>query len=172
LSQLLHEFLTFARPPKPNLQFTSIQATIEEVISLLAEQIRKERIRVVREFAPNLPAIKVDQALIQQVFVNLILNSIQAMPGGGEILVQAEEVRGQEDQVGKDHFLRVCLRDYGQGIAPPDLARIFDPFYTTKPQGTGLGLSVAHQILREHEARIGVESEWGKGTTFTIHFPC
>jgi len=114
----------------------------------------------------------VDKALVQQVFVNLLLNAIQAMPGGGEWVIQVRVVSDPEKEGAESRFLQVRLRDSGPGIPTQDLERIFDPFYTTKAQGTGLGLSVVHQILREHEGRISVESEPGQGTTFIIHLPC
>jgi signal transduction histidine kinase len=170
LSQLLHDFLAFARPPKPNRQPTRLEDIIEEVTLFLRDQLLKGRVRVIKEFAPNVPQAEVDKALMQQVFVNLILNAIQAMPTGGEILIQVQEIADQERQNG-GHFLRISLKDNGPGIPPGDLERIFDPFYTTKPQGTGLGLSVVHQIIREHEGWIRAESEWGKGATFIIDLP-
>ena len=172
LNQILRDFLAFARPPKPNRQPTTLTIIIEEVVLLLREQIAKEKIRVKREFFPHLPDIRVDRALMKQVFLNLFLNAIQAMPGGGEIVISVQEVSDPEKGETGGRFLQVRLKDSGPGIPPQDLERIFDPFYTTKPHGTGLGLSVVHQILREHEGRIRVVSEPGRGANFIMDLPC
>ena len=172
LSQILHDFLAFARPPKPNRQPAPLTAIIDEVALLLKEQVAKGGVMIVREYAPDLPEVLVDKALVQQVFVNLLLNAIQAMPGGGEIVISVQELSDPEKEGAESRFLQVRLRDSGPGIPAQNLERIFDPFYTTKAQGTGLGLSVVHQILREHEGRISVESEPGRGTAFIIHLPC
>ncbi len=171
LNQIIHDFLAFARPPKPNRQPTELPLIIGEVISLLREQIAKGGIRVMREFFPHLPEVRVDKALMQQVFLNLFLNAIHAMPEGGEIIISIHEVSNPEKGEAGGRFLQVRLEDSGPGIPPQDLERIFDPFYTTKPHGTGLGLSVVHQILREHEGHIRVMSEPGRGATFIIDLP-
>jgi two-component system NtrC family sensor kinase len=113
----------------------------------------------------DLPEIRGNPRNLQQVFLNLFLNSIQAMPKGGTLGVQA--------RVDSDRFIRVSVSDTGVGIPPEVLDKVFDPFFTTKEpgQGTGLGLSVSYSIIEKHRGRITVESEVNKGTVFSIFLP-
>jgi two-component system NtrC family sensor kinase len=112
----------------------------------------------------ELPAVKGNPRNIQQVFLNIMLNAIQAMPEGGKLMVRGSAEQG---------FLRVDVQDTGAGMAEEELAKVFDPFFTTKEPGTGtgLGLTVSYGIVEEHRGKITVESERGKGTTFSVYLP-
>jgi signal transduction histidine kinase len=116
--------------------------------------------------APDLKPISANAGQMRQVFLNIILNAIQAMPGGGELRVDTRNC-GDNGQEG----VEIRITDTGVGI-PEELGKkVFQPFFTTKNEGTGLGLAIVYGIVREHNGRIDVESEVGKGTTFTIFLP-
>jgi signal transduction histidine kinase len=117
------------------------------------------------EIADDLPKINGNHQGLQQVFLNLITNAVQAMPGGGDLTVHTS--------LEKDNKIKVEVRDTGTGISEEDLPRIFDPFFTTKDvgKGTGLGLSVSYGIIKKHGGRITVKSKPGKGTTFDVILP-
>jgi two-component system NtrC family sensor kinase len=127
-------------------------------------------IEIVRLYDPDLPDILIDPSQIEQVFVNMVVNACQAMPDGGRLCVNmyADYHR---------HYLVTIIEDSGHGIAAEHLAKVFDPFFTTKDQpttglaGTGLGLSVSYGIIQNHGGHIGVKSEVGRGTTFTVELP-
>ena len=115
-----------------------------------------------------LPDIVLDAHQIHQVLVNLLLNSIEAMPDGGRIDLSIRHERANEHHM--ERLVLYCT-DHGSGISRTNLARIFNPFFTTKAEGTGLGLSIVHKILEQHQASVDVMSHEGSGTTFMIYFP-
>jgi signal transduction histidine kinase len=133
-------------------------------------------------YAHDLPPIHVDFHQIQQVFINLFLNAIDAMPGGGSLTLMARPISTviqRVDRRGKRYvdtnrlrpYAEVRVSDTGEGIPLDNLQAIFDPFFTTKPQGSGLGLSIVYRIIDEHRGNIHVDSEVGKGTTFRLLLP-
>ncbi|HUW13445.1 MAG TPA: ATP-binding protein, partial [Anaerolineae bacterium] len=119
---------------------------------------------VVWEPAAGLPVLSLVPGRIHQVFLNLVLNALEAMPDGGHLRIGT-------DCTGDPAWVRVTVADTGSGIVPDDLSRLFDPFYTTKAEGLGLGLYITRNIVEEHGGRIEVESEPGEGTTFTVWLP-
>jgi two-component system NtrC family sensor kinase len=131
---------------------------------LIEKQLLKERIALDRRLTPGLPKVMGSQNHLEQVLVNLLNNARDAMPAGGSIRV---ETRTRPD--GKS--VQILVADTGSGIPPDQMARIFDPFFTTKEGGTGLGLSISYGIIKDHDGNLAVESEAGKGTTFTISLP-
>jgi signal transduction histidine kinase len=137
---------------------------MDATVAFLAPQIAPQGIRVERLYADGLPAISVDAQQMQQVFTNIALNAIQAMPKGGTLTFSAQ-IEGRE--------IALRIRDTGAGISQEHLGRIFDPFFTTKEvgQGTGLGLSVSFAIVKRHGGTIEVESVVGKGSCFIIKLP-
>jgi signal transduction histidine kinase len=114
------------------------------------------------DLAPGLPPVRGDEGQLRAAFLNLVRNSREAMPGGGTIDVATRAAEGGID---------VVVRDAGAGIAAADLSRIFDPFYSTKEKGTGLGLAFAMQVVKEHGGSIRCDSEVGRGTAFTVRLP-
>jgi two-component system NtrC family sensor kinase len=138
---------------------------VQRSIGLVGNNLKISKVKHHVSIAENLPTVLVDAAQIEQVLINLFINAIQAMPEGGDLFIEvfAEPPGG---------WVMVKIRDTGTGINPEVLPNIFDPFFTTKStKGTGLGLSVSYGIIRQHRGEISVESEVGRGTTFTIKIP-
>lgn len=164
-SRIIENLLRFAHPTtrtdKKNLDLV---ASIEESITLVANQARIQKVEIVRRF-PRAP-IRVDGIadLLEQVFLNLLLNALNAMPDGGTLSILADSAAGRA---------RVRVADTGCGIAAADIDNIFDPFYTKAPvgRGTGLGLSICYSVIRQHGGTISVESMPGSGSTFTVELP-
>lgn len=161
LNRLLTNLLDFARPRNPEwgpVKPERLLASVGELVKHSAPS----GIRVAVECVRPLPALSGDEEQLAQVILNLAINAIQAMPEGGEVRLDATESGGR---------VEISVRDEGTGVAPEHLERIFDPFFTTKDTGTGLGLSVAHQIVRQHGGSISVEQNPVAGTTFRVILP-
>ncbi len=171
LNELLKTFFSFAKPQKLNLVCCHIKDIINEIIPFLIKEIADKGIRFVENYHPKLPKIKVDKTQMHQVFLNLFLNAIQAMPEGGELRIDVNPITSSSLVGFKQNFIKICISDTGKGIPPNILHKIFDPFFTTKPKGIGLGLSITYQIVKKHGGTIKVQSEWGKGTSFLINLP-
>jgi signal transduction histidine kinase len=163
INEIVDQFLKFAKPAPPLLEKTEIETLFDETLQLLRLQIQKREISVRKEFLPLPPAL-IDSEQMKQVILNLFLNSIQAMPRGGCL-----DLRGQTS--GDDHWIQLTIQDSGIGIPPEDMDKLFDPFFTRKEGGMGLGLSIAHRIIDQHHGKIDVESSPEKGTTFTLWLP-
>ena len=163
INEIVDQFLRFARPASPLFEKTNLVPIFEEILQLLRPQIEQGKIAVKKEFGP-LPLITVDKEQIKQVILNLLMNAIQAMPGGGELTLG-----GRLSQDG--YWVELTILDSGIGIPQGDLEKLFDPFFSTKDGGIGLGLSIAHRIIDQHHGKIEVESTPGKGTLFIISLP-
>jgi PAS domain S-box-containing protein len=164
VSRIVKNLLNFARNPADSaFHKVSIPDSLREIISLIEYKLKAMSIKLEMNLAPVNP-IWAQGERLQQVFINIILNALDAMPKGGTLNIQA-------DQEGRDVVVKIS--DTGMGIQSQHLAHVFDPFFTTKGigKGTGLGLSISYAIINEHEGRITVESEVGKGTCFTIFVP-
>jgi signal transduction histidine kinase len=177
LNRTLHDLLDFARPREPEIAPCDVQEIIKPMLALVRPDAQKHRVQIVEEFAADLPPISADAQQLQQAILNVLLNAVQAMPDGGTLTVSTEAVEGgrlkpvlQTVRSTSFSLIRIRIRDTGVGIAPEDLGRIFSPFYTTKHRGTGLGLSITRTIIEKHRGSIAVESEPGRGTTFTMEF--
>jgi signal transduction histidine kinase len=163
MNEIVDQFLRFARPASPLFEKADLIPIFEETLQLLRPQIEKGKISVKKEFEP-LPLITVDREQIKQVILNLLINGIQAMPAGGEL--------GITGRFSKDgYWVELSIQDSGLGIPPEDMDKLFDPFFSTKEGGMGLGLSIAHRIIDQHHGKIEVESSPGKGTLFSISLP-
>jgi PAS domain S-box-containing protein len=156
--------LSFSRQTAWHLVPLDLNEVVEDTLLLIEKQLLKERIALDRRLTPGLPKVMGSQNHLEQVLVNLLNNAREAMPAGGSIRV---ETRTRPD--GKS--VQILVADTGSGIPPDQMARIFDPFFTTKEGGTGLGLSISYGIIKDHDGNLAVESEAGKGTTFTISLP-
>ncbi len=165
-SEIVKGLLDFSRTEHPEFEPLSISGVVYDTLKLVRNQLALSGILVEEEFPSDLPPIHGDRKSLQQVFLNLFINAIQAMLDGGTLTVRAYP---SED----GHWLKVEVRDTGVGISPEHLPRIFDPFYTTKQvgRGTGLGLSVTYGIVEKHGGHIEVQSRRGKGSTFTVILP-
>lgn len=164
-SNIVRNLLDFSRSERPVVAELDIREVIDSTLKLVKNQIMIAGISLEKKFADDLPPTRGNLRNLQQVFLNLFLNSIQAMPQGGTISVTAYQ--DSED------YLRVDIADTGEGIKPEDLEHIFEPFYTTKSvgRGTGLGLAVTYSIVKKHGGYIEVKSEQGAGTTFSLYLP-
>ncbi len=164
ISSLVNELLEFARPSQPNLNQEDLNQIMEKMLLLVASASHEKNLEIVRDFHQSLPPVVLDKEQIKQVFLNILLNAIDATSENGTITVGTKLVKknGYQDAV------KIMVRDTGEGIPKEDLERIFTPFFTTKHQGNGLGLAISHQIVQEHHGSIEVESEESKGTTFCV----
>jgi signal transduction histidine kinase len=175
LDRTVQDLLAFARPGKPDVEPCDIHQVLDRVLILLAENPEAKQVRVVRAYQPGLPRVHGDGKQLRQVFLNLILNAVQAMPGGGQVTLQT----GVHDGSGEDRedpsphgpMVEVTVTDTGPGIPPNILKDLFTPFVTTKRRGTGLGLSVSRRIVEDHEGWIMAESPPGQGATFRVFLP-
>jgi PAS domain S-box-containing protein len=171
LNDLLKTFFSFAKPQQLNLGYCHIKDIINEIIPFLIKEIADKGIRFVENYHPRLPKIKVDKIQMYQVFLNLFLNAIQAMPNGGELKIEASPVISNSSDGIRQNSIRIVVSDTGKGILPHIVDKIFDPFFTTKPKGIGLGLSITYQIIKKHGGTIKVETKWETGTSFVINLP-
>ncbi|NPU85846.1 MAG: two-component system sensor histidine kinase AtoS [Syntrophaceae bacterium] len=163
LNRTIGELLKFAKPSPPQYGPVQVNDLIGETMRLIRNRAAKQNVEIELELDPELPMIRADGEQLKQVLLNLLINSGQAMSSGGRILI-----RTSMETSGK---LVIEVADNGAGIATQHLEKIFDPFFSTKPAGTGLGLAVVNRIISGHNGVIGIESELGKGTTVTIQLP-
>jgi len=144
---------------------------VNEIIPFLIKEIADKGIRFAETYHHQIPKIRVDKNQMHQVFLNLFLNAIQAMPTGGELKIQVHPMISSGPDGATQRLIRILISDTGKGIPANLINKIFDPFFTTKPKGIGLGLSIAYQIVKKHEGTIQVRSEWERGTTFDLRLP-
>lgn len=163
IAGIVRRLLKFAKPGGEDIQSVQINQVLEELLALLRGQLFRRKIEVVPELADNLPEVSISTDQIRQVFLNLIKNAEDAMPEGGKLSVRTRYRKGR---------VEVDVADDGCGIPPENIKNIFEPFFTTKGvKGTGLGLSVSYGIVKNYNGEISVDSEPGRGTTFTIQLP-
>lgn len=162
IEALLKELLIFARPPKPQLNPTNINNIIDNSLSF-ANKL-SPNISFIKDLGNNLSMTMADQMQLQQIFLNLMLNAVDAMPDGGTLTIRTSEDR-------EKNSILVEMSDTGRGIKKDAVDKIFQPFFTTKPKGTGMGLAIAKRIVEEHGGNIHVKTAVGEGTTFGIVFP-
>lgn len=169
--QLTLQLLTFAKGGSPIKQTASIAEMISDSVEF---SLRGSNVRAEFHLAPDLAPVEVDPGQMSQVIQNLVINSKQAMPNGGVLRVQAENFSIQEKgslPLPKGRYIRISIQDSGCGIKAEHLSKIFDPYFTTKPKGSGLGLATAYSIMKQHDGLITVESDLGKGSTFHLYLP-
>ncbi len=168
LNKVVEELLSFARPDASELEANFVEVNINNVIEqtllLAAHDSKKAKIQIVKQFSSDIPPVLADAKKLQQAFLNIIFNAFSAMEDGGDLTIKTDFNKSTK-------VLNVSFVDTGIGISEEGLKKIFDPFYTAKASGTGLGLTIAHQIISSHKGRIDVKSELGKGTTFAISLP-
>jgi two-component system, NtrC family, sensor kinase len=167
ISSLVTELLDFARPSEPQLREENINEILDKMVTLVTTETKKKNLKITRNLGEHLPFIQVDKDQIKQVFLNILLNAVQATPENGEITIATRSFAKSPGET----FLQIEVKDTGPGIPAQELELIFTPFYTTKTQGSGLGLSITHQIVEEHHGYIEVDSQVGSGTSFTINLP-
>ncbi|MDE3119861.1 MAG: PAS domain S-box protein, partial [Nitrospirota bacterium] len=164
VQKIVRQLLDFSQQHEPELSATDINMVVERVLVLTEHAFVAGQIRLDKQLQTGLPVLMVDRHMLEQVLMNLVLNAIQAIKGGGTVTIRTRIV---------DEACAIDVQDTGCGIQPHVLSRIFDPFFTTKGvgEGTGLGLSVSLGIVERHGGRILVESEVGKGSLFTVSLP-
>lgn len=180
VNNLLTDFFKFAKPVKPSREYHDIESIIDAVYLLLAAQLNSKKITFREEFSDIVPKIYADMHQVEQVLMNIFLNSIQAMPQGGELKVKtymttvgdSPNLHWSDDIFDKNlQFVAIEVSDTGNGIPTENLEKIFNPFFTTKSEGLGLGLSICSRLVAENNGNIHVDSIVGKGSTFTILLP-
>ena len=162
INRILTDLLGTARPHRPQVRRSNLNTTVEHAVMLARQQVLSKPIKIELQQASDLPEVEHDSDQIHQVFLNLLLNAVQAIDGEGTVSVEVTS---------KGNYAVVLVSDNGRGILPKHLPNIFRPFYTTKGNGTGLGLSLARRIVEEHHGRIDVSSVVGKGSKFEVLLP-
>jgi signal transduction histidine kinase len=163
LDTILKQFLEAMRPTKPEREPTELHQLLEESLLALSPELESRKIPVKLDLVENLPSLELDPTQIKQACFNVIRNAYQAVEqNSGEILIQSSVT---------DYEVRLSISDNGSGISPEAMGAMFEPFRTTKAEGTGLGMLIVRRILREHGGELEVESEEEVGTKVTLYFP-
>lgn len=179
LNELLTEFFSYARPVIPKKRITSLIEILSETKPLIHNKLEKNNIRLIEDYSKDLPPIIADPNQVQQVFLNLMLNAIDAIKQHGEVTIKAIELSKAKTAALKkkmptmlpgSKYVMVTFKDNGSGMDKETTDKVFEPFFTTKTTGSGLGMSIVYRTLRENDAAITVNSKEGSGTTFTIYF--
>ena len=161
LNRILTDFRRYANLPPLTLETCDLAVLIEEVLDFNEPEAQRQKVQVNREIEA-LPPVQLDQSQFKQALLNLIINGVQAMENGGTLTVRA---------ISSDKRVQIDVEDTGQGVEPEQLDKVFDLFFSTKEGGTGIGLTIAKQVIEEHGGRINVESSPGQGTKFSIVLP-
>lgn len=169
LEKLISDLLDFARPKEFNFEPTDINEIVRSIIFLIGEQCNNQGVRLFTRYGRRATKAYMDAEKIRQGLLNVMINAIQAMPQGGELII--ETGGGGVDVTGENRSVTVTIKDTGPGIPDAVKGRIFDPFFTTHHEGTGLGLSITHSIVKEHGGTIRFDSEEGKGARFVVSLP-
>jgi PAS domain S-box-containing protein len=167
LKDILDNFMRFSRPLPLKLEQVHLTEVIQHILKLLEHEAHEKKVRFEADIPHDLPVVRGDETALSQVFLNIIINAIQSMPQGGVLKVSARV----KDEGGSPS-VEMWFSDTGDGVTKKDLARLFEPFYSTKEQGSGLGLAIAYRIVEDHQGTIHVESQEGTGTTVFVQLPC
>ena len=166
LNKLVVQVLDFAKLKKPNLIRFSLNDLIRKIAELFKLEIKDKQIKFSLELSPDISQIQADEDQVRQILMNVIINAIQAIPKKGEIKIKTEKALLKGEPA-----MKLIIEDSGVGIPEKDLNQIFDPFFSTKEKGSGLGLSIAYKLIEAHQGEIKVESKEGEGTKFVIFLP-
>jgi signal transduction histidine kinase len=172
ITKTVQQLLSFARRKRPERKRFDVNQLLETTLDLLDYQVHRN-ISVKRRLEANLPFLEADVDLLQQVFMNLILNSLQSMPEGGTLQIATSQKRIVREglKFGEQDYVEISVEDTGVGMDEGTMRNLFAPFFTTKEKGTGLGLTITHRIVQEHGGWIDVKSNVGKGSVFTVYLP-
>jgi signal transduction histidine kinase len=162
LDSIVTQFLRAIRPSKPQLHPENVNAIVDEAVRFFAPEIHDRDVVVEQELRSDLPLLQLDRDQIKQAFYNVIKNSLEAMKRRGILRIRTDM---------DDAHVLISFIDTGGGISPGNLSRVFEPYFTTKSSGTGLGLLIVRRIVREHGGELSIESSQGKGLTLTIRLP-
>ena len=166
LNKLVVQVLDFAKLKKPNLTPFSLNDLIRKIVELFKLEIKDKQIKFSLELSPDISQIQADEDQVRQILMNVIINAIQAIPKEGEIKIKTEKALLKGEPA-----IKLIIEDSGIGITEKDFSQIFDPFFSTKERGSGLGLSIVYKLVEGHQGEIKVESKEGKGTKFVIFLP-
>lgn len=170
--EMLRKFLSFAKPQNISLEEMDLEKIMEDVLNSLEDKIKQWKVKIYKRYEKKLEPIFGDRLLLKQCFQNLVQNAIEAIPQGGIIQISIRQERWNKRKYSKGvEFMEVKITDNGEGIPLENLERIFNPFFTSKERGTGLGLSLVRKIITMHNGRIEVESQIKKGSTFKVYLP-
>jgi signal transduction histidine kinase len=165
LNNMTEEFLSFARPSHLKREATDIHPLIDETVSLLqGGENGSPKVRIERSFAPDVPRLLLDRNRFKQILLNLLINARQAMPTGGEVSISTRHKKSE-------HEVEITIADTGAGMSQEVLTQAFQPFFTTKDSGLGLGLNIVNKIVKEHSGYVLISSSPGKGTHVQLNFP-
>jgi signal transduction histidine kinase len=167
LDSMVSQMLRFASPRPTTFTAVQVHDVLDISLRLLQHQITGKMISVKRDFRAVPGIVRGDEAQLQQVIMNLLLNALEAMGTSGALTISTEII----EENGGTHLMHVNIQDTGMGIKKENLERVFEPFFTTKKNGTGLGLAISQRVAREHHGKIEAQSEPGKGSTFVISLP-
>ncbi len=180
LNKIVSDLLSFSRPSPPRPKAIDVTRVVEKVMGMVKEKTRKHEIKVVCQMAPSLPRLLADKEQLYQIFLNLVLNSITAMEAAGTLTLSAEVFKDTRGIRGLDResirradrkFLAVRVKDTGHGISKEDLSRVFNPFFSTSPKGTGLGLPIVHKLVEKNQGYIFIDSVLNQGTQVLLLLP-
>lgn len=170
LDRVVQELLDFAKPVQPDRSPTDPNSLVDEAMALVSEDAGFRNVSITRRLADGLPRVLVDQFQIRQVLLNILLNAIEAMGGGGTLTIETSLAADREESPAGG-FVSISVTDTGPGLNVQEIDKLFEPFYTTKQKGTGLGLTIVSRLIEQNGGHIGVASEVGKGSTFSIRLP-
>lgn len=174
IDQIIKGLLSFSKSSELHMSVINIEEVLNQTLLLLESELRNHNIDVQKRFDLRNPQITGDASQLKQAFLNILLNSIQAMPEGGKIVIAMTDNLAQKHVAQKEGIVCVTIRDTGPGIPEKDLLKVFDPFYTTKGTGTGLGLSISYGIVSKHGGEIEIESNTegpNRGTMVLVRLP-
>jgi len=161
---IIKDLLAFAKPREISFKKGNIKDAIDGACNLVKVRCTRQRVRLARKWSRRIPLILLDEKRLEEAFLNFILNALDAMPGGGRLMINAHPDFKANETV-------VSFLDTGEGIAPENLNKMFTPFFSTKEDGVGLGLCLAHQVISYHKGRINIESKLGQGTDIIVRLP-
>ncbi len=162
IRRIIQQMLDLYRPRQERMEPVDLNAAVEGVLALMRKQLESHNVTVETHLDSAAPQVIGREDQLRQVFINLVLNAIEAMPQGGQITIKTNR---------QDGLIAVQVSDTGVGIAPENLTRIADPFFSTKPKGVGLGLTICHEIIERHRGTLDVRSQVGRGSRFIIQLP-
>jgi len=162
LDQIIHSFLRALRPSEPQREPVQVDRLLQDILKTLQREVSDRGVWVETEFPEDVPVLSLDKGQMQQAFHNIIRNGLQAMTRGGVMTIGVQV---------SDRWVALSFRDSGSGIKPEDIGMVFEPFHTTKTEGTGLGLMIVQRIMRDHGGQIEIDTRPGQGTTITLLLP-
>jgi len=167
INAIVTQMLRFAAPNRAAFTTVRVHDVLDHSLRLMQHQISNKLISLQRHYRAEPDTVRGDEAQLQQVFMNLLLNALEAMGTQGVLTISTDMAKGERNE----RHLRINIQDTGMGIVPANLERLFEPFFTTKNNGTGLGLAISHRIALEHHGLIRAHSDPGKGSTFSVSLP-